>query len=85
MVSMALRTAALLSFFVVALSACDGKTAAENHREAAGQKTAGGFEAGVGGLIGDKSLQKAGEDKSDRGRMNEKVGKFKDAVHEAVH
>jgi len=82
---MALRTAALLSVFVVALSACDGKTAAENHREAAGQQTAGGFKQGVGALIGDKSLQKAGEAQSDRGRTNEKVGDFKDAVHNAVH
>jgi len=82
---MALRTAALLSFLVVALSACDGKTAAENHREAAGQQTAGGFKEGVGGLVGDKSLQKAGQAQSDRGRTNEKVGNFKDAVHKAVH
>jgi len=82
---MALRTAALLSCLVVALSACDGKTAAENHREAAGQQTAGGFKEGVGGLVGDKSLQKAGQAQSDRGHTNEKVGDFKDAVHKAVH
>ena len=82
---MTLSTAALLSFLVVALSACDGKTAAENPREAAGQQAAGGFKEGVGGLVGDKSLQKAGQAQTDRGRTNEKVGNFKDAVHKAVH
>ncbi len=82
---MGLRTAALLPFVMLALCACDGKTAAENHREAAGQRAAGGFKEGVGGLIGDKSLQKAGEAQSDRGRTNEKVGEFKDAVHNAIH
>jgi uncharacterized protein YjbJ (UPF0337 family) len=82
---MSIRIVALLSFAVVALCACDGKTAAENHREAAGQQTAGGFKQGLGGLIGDKSLQKAGEAQSDRGRTNEKVGELKDAVHNVVH
>jgi len=81
---MALRNAALLSFALFELSACDGKTAAENHREAAGQRSAGGFKEAVGGLIGDKSLQKAGEAQSDRGRVNDKVGELKDAVHKAV-
>lgn len=67
------------------LAACDGKTAAENHREAAGQQTAGGLKEGVGGLIGDKSLQKDGQAQSDRGKANEKVGDVKDAVHNVVH
>jgi uncharacterized protein YjbJ (UPF0337 family) len=82
---MVLRTVAIVLSAVVALSACDGKTAAQNHRDAAGEQTAGGFKEGVGGLIGDKSLQKAGEAQSDRGRTNEKVGDFKDAVHKALH
>jgi uncharacterized protein YjbJ (UPF0337 family) len=81
---MTLRTVAFLSLIVAALSSCDGKTAAQNHREAASEQTAGGFKEGLGGLIGDKSLQKAGAAQSDRGRTNEKVGDFKDAVHKAI-
>lgn len=82
---MTFRTATLLVVAALAISACDGKTAAENHRDAAGQQTAGGVKAGVGGLIGDKSLQQEGQAQSDRGRVNEKVGDVKDAVHNAVH
>ena len=82
---MLLRTATLVSAAALALCACDGKTAAENHRQAAGQQTAGGLKEGVGGLIGDTSLQKAGKAQSDRGGTNEKIGLAKDAVHNVLH
>ena len=79
------RLAASALVFAAALAGCDGKTAAENHREAAGQQTAGGLKQGVGGLIGDKSLQQEGRAQSDRGRTNEKVGDAKDALHNLTH
>ena len=51
----------------------------------AGQQTAGGFKQGVGGLIGDESMQHEGQAQSERGKANEKVGDVKDAVHNVVH
>lgn len=82
---MLIRTTSILAVAALTVCGCDGKTAAENHREAAGQEAVGGVKEAVGGFAGDKSLRRDGQEQTDRGRTNEKIGDVKDAVHNVVH